>query len=330
MNDEIKEKIKNQLLSELEENAHFNNEASLLVNKVIQATGDISDELLRDILFTLATIRNRNLISAEEQQKLKNTVVGFFGLSVGSNAAITWIMESRADTVKIADPDTVSPSNLNRLVYGWDSIGKRKIDLVKERILSMHPYAEVISATNENNDAIEKFFTDTPPLSVVVDSIDSLDGKILLRKFAKDKKLPLIMATDVGDNVILDIERYDKEPSLAFFLGRAPGIEETDVATLTPQQRLHYVFQIVGFEKNSEAMLDSLASIGKTLKTWPQLGATATIAGGTIATTIKKIILGEDVKSGRYFVSLDDLLVADFNAEERKKRREEKINNLKR
>lgn len=56
-------------------------------------------------------------------------------------------------------------------------------------------------------------------------------------------------------------------------------------------------------------MLESFLDIGKNLKTWPQLGATESIAGGIITTVIKKIRLNEKIKSGRYNFSLDEMFV---------------------
>jgi len=70
-------------------------------------------------------------------------------------------------------------------------------------------------------------------------------------------------------------------------------------------------------------MLKSLLSIGKTIKTWPQLGSTATIAGGLITTLVKKMVLRERVKSGRYYFSIDKLLVYDYDSKKRKKKKEQ-------
>src|SRR5258708_23752748 len=46
---------------------------------------------LKKASFELSTARNRNLISIDEQNELRQTTVAFFGLSVGSHAALTWM-----------------------------------------------------------------------------------------------------------------------------------------------------------------------------------------------------------------------------------------------
>jgi tRNA threonylcarbamoyladenosine dehydratase len=332
----ISDKIKSELLLELWENSIFDkNSLELLEKLIIKQSNSInpydisvlevaSEEILRE----LSTIRNRNLISIDNQEKLKTTVVGFFGLSVGSHAALTWSMESRAKSIKLVDPDFVSGSNLNRLRTGWQSVGMMKTDVVKKQILEINPNCEVIATQDVSPAETEKLFTTKPNIDVIIDAIDDLSGKILLRKYARRLRIPLIMATDVGDNVILDIERYDLEPQPEFFLGRVSGIEYIDLSRLSFFERIKITFKIVGFEENSVEMLDSLLSIGKNLATWPQLGATATIAGGIITTAIKKIVTGEDVKSGRYYFSLDSLLVSGFNSQSQLHIRNEKIKTL--
>lgn len=276
----------------------------------------------KEIFYELTSARNRELITAEEQEILHNTNVGFWGLSVGSHAALTWMMQSRAKVVKIVDPDTIDATNLNRLRFGWQNLGSLKISVVKKQLLEMNPYSMVIMSRKTDSSEVVKLVTGEPFLNVVVDAIDDISGKLLLRQLCKKQKIPLISAADVGDNVVVDVERYDLEDDLQFFLGRLPGIESMDLRNMTPIEKTKLIIQLVTFDQCSEKMLQSMLAIGNTIPTWPQLGATATLAGGIITTIIKKIVLGERVYSGRYVISLDDVLVADYKSVERKSVRE--------
>lgn len=276
--------------------------------------------------FELTTARNRNLISAGEQQKLKDTVVVVFGLSVGSHAAVTWMMQSRADVIKIIDPDTVDVTNLNRLRTGWKSVGRFKVDIVKEELLSINPFASVISFKNKQPE-IEQIIDSAPGAHIIVDEIDDFEAKINLRKIAKKRKIPLISAADVGDNVIVDIERYDLDPSLVPFLGRVGNVDRINFASLTDRQKKVLIIKLVGLEHNCEKMLDSLFAIGASIVTWPQLGATAAISGGVITTAIKKIVLGENVGSGRVVVDIDGILLKETTESAGKRK---KLNQLER
>ena len=275
-----------------------------------------------DNCFDLTTARNRNLITPEEQTILRSKVVGFFGLSVGSHAALTWMMESRADKIKIVDPDIIMPTNLNRLRFGWGAVGKFKVDVVNTQLKEINPDVQVISSKETDEISVENIFQEDARLDVVIDEIDSLQGKLLLRRIAKKNKIPLISATDVGDNVFVDIEDYSKFPQPEFFLGRIPNIDEIDLNKLSLVEKRKLVIHYVGLEHNSEKMLNSLLNIGKSIITWPQLGATATISGGIVATLIKKILLSENVKSGRYYIDLEEIFVDDYNSNENISERE--------
>ncbi len=279
--------------------------------------------------FIQATSRNKNLISDDEQQRLKKTVVCFFGLSVGSHAAVTWIMESRADHIKIADPDTIEPSNLNRLRYGWDSVGKLKTAVISDQIHEMHPETVIHSLTKTDIRSVRQFILRTPRPDIIVDETDDIMAKFYFRTIAKKLRIPLICATDVGDNVLVDIERYDNPVQPKPFLGRINTEIFNRIRALSPKERMKCIIELVGLEYNSEAMLDSLLSIGKNITTWPQLGATATIAGGIVATVIKKIVLKEQIPSGRYVISLDDIFSVDFHSAVRKKKRLNKIKKIR-
>lgn len=269
----------------------------------------------------LVTSRNKHLISEKEQEKLGSTVVAFFGLSVGSNAASVWMMLSRANKIKVSDPDIITPSNLNRLRYGWREIGRLKADVVEEELQGINPYCKVYKHNNKSGKAVEKMILENPKPHIIVDCMDDLEMKVLVRNLAKKTKIPVIMATDVGDNVFLDIERYDKIPQPELFNGRVKDIENIELSTLSRVEKIKLSMNIVGLEHNAERMMESLNSIGKTIRTWPQLGSTAAVAGGLIVTTIKKIILGEKLDSGRYYLDLEQIMVSDFNSSKRKKKR---------
>ena len=338
----VTKKIEKLILEELWETAAYDNDLYNLLDKFARSdethkanktdnTTKTEDKIKfkDELFFYLSTVRNRNLITAKQQLKLKNTVVSFFGLSVGSQAALTWIMQSRAENIKIADPDYLSPSNLNRVKFGWQQVGQKKTELLAKEIQKINPQTKINSMIHTDRANVRKFIFNKPNVDLIVDAIDDLPGKIYLRRLAAEKKMPVLMCTDVGDNVMLDIERYDLNPSLTPFLGRIGADEVENYESLSDLQRKKLIIKIVGFEKNSETMLSSLHEIGDTLLTWPQLGATATLAAGVITTAIKKIILGEKIASGRYYISLDDILDSSFYNKDRVKQRKMLVKKVK-
>lgn len=274
--------------------------------------------LSHEEMIELATSRNRNIITKEEQSILRQTNVAFFGLSVGSNAVFSWTMLARPDSLVVADPDHISPSNLNRIKAPWSAVGTQKVDWIRKSIHEISPHTKIKSYTD--TDDLTKIqsicINKNARINVIVDEIDDIDAKICLRRIARKLQIPLISAIDVGDNVFLDVERYDIEKPQPF-LGRIPERQLKNIASLSPRKKRSLIFKIVGMEHNSERMLHSIMSIGKTISTWPQLGSTASIAGGLVATTIKKIRLGEKVKSGRYYIDFDELLDSSFLGKKR-------------
>lgn len=277
--------------------------------------------------FELVTSRNRNLISPPEQKSLRESTVAFFGLSVGSHAAVSWMMLSRALNIVVIDPDTVDATNLNRIIGGWDDIGRYKVDVVVDRIKMICPYCNISNFYKADKGEINSIFKGGK-IAAIVDEIDDFEDKVLLRKYAKEYKIPLVSAADVGDNVILDIERYDSEPNTQPFLGRVKNAEDIQFSKLTAKQKKKLIIQLVGFESNSERMIDSLIGIEGSIVSWPQLGSTAQISGGIIAKTLKDILIGEDIKSGRYYFDFDKMLgIVEPNVS-RKGKKINKINEL--
>jgi len=271
----------------------------------------------------LRTARNKNLITKEEQEKFYNYTVAIAGLSVGSHPALTIAMMGGAKTIKIADADVVSGPNLNRLRYDCSALDKNKAHLVASHILQLNPYGSVEmydkGVSPENMDE----FLDGA--DVVIEEVDFLPMKIMLREAAKKKGLPLIMATDNGDGVIVDIERHDLDPELQLFNGAAGDISIETLQTMAPTDMPKLATQIAGPYMVVPRMQQSILEVGKTLYSWPQLGDAATMCGPVIAYIVRRLALGEKVFSGKFDVSLDAIFDPDYHTPEAKAKREADI-----
>ena len=269
----------------------------------------------------IRTARNKNIITEEEQKKFYNFRVGIAGLSVGSHGALTLVMMGGARRIKLADPDEISGSNLNRIRYDYTKINENKTSVAAHIIYQMNPYAEIdiydkgITAENVN-----EFLSD---LDVLVEEMDNLELKILVRLKARELGIPVIMATDNGDNVIMDIERYDFEPNLEIFNGAAGHLTLEEFKKITPQDMPKLATKIAGPKVVVPRMLTSLLEVGKTLYSWPQLGDAATLSGVAIAYTVKRIALGEKVKTGKFEINLDAIFDPEYNNPVEVGRREE-------
>ena len=91
----------------------------------------------------LRTARNKHLIAKEEQDKFYDFKVGIAGLSVGSHAALTIAMMGGGRSMRIADPDEISGSNLNRIRLDYSYVGTNKCDAVARLLYQTNPYADI-------------------------------------------------------------------------------------------------------------------------------------------------------------------------------------------
>lgn len=257
----------------------------------------------------LRTNRNKNLITDDEQQRLQKATVGIAGMSVGAGIAIGLAYSGMSDHIKIADHDTLETANLNRLRESLLAVNTPKVNLAAHHIYEINPYASVeLFSEGLTAENIDNFFAN-PALSVVVDEIDDFKMKVQIRLKAKEQSIPVVMFTSLGDNILIDIERYDHDPDMPIFHGILSGVSEEILANpdISDQDIRRYSVQLVGQEYIPTKALASVAEMGKTLVGRPQLYSTIAVDGGLAPYVIRQIILNSEPASGRYFVKFGDL-----------------------
>jgi molybdopterin/thiamine biosynthesis adenylyltransferase len=260
----------------------------------------------------IRTARNRNIITKEEQAKLYDLTVAYAGMSVGSHGALTFALMGGARHVKIADPDEVSPSNLNRIRFDFLDLGRKKVDLVREYIYQLNPYAEIEvydSGVNEEN--LDAFLKGA---DVFVEETDDLEIKIRLRLAARERGIPVVMATDNGDNIIVEVERFDLDKTKPLFNGVIGDVNLEMFKSFTPSDLPKLATKIAGPQFVTERMMSSLLQVGRELYSWPQLGDAATLSGVAIAYILKRLALGQSVNEKKCEISLDALIDPEHHA----------------
>ncbi|MFA5954337.1 MAG: ThiF family adenylyltransferase [Patescibacteria group bacterium] len=265
---------------------------------------------------TVRTARNRNLITEAEQKKFYNTVVGIAGLSVGNSVALAIVLQGGARHIRLADHDALALSNTNRVRAGVADLGLPKVEMTARQIYLLNPYATVeLFPDGITKDNIAAFFEGPPKLDVVIDEVDNLAVKYLIREQAKKHRLPIVMAADNGDNAVVDIERYDQNPDLAFFQGRLGDVTYEELLSLDKFGIGKMITKHVGPENVTERMQQSLLEMGKTIVSWPQLGGAALLNGAAVAYAVRKIIIDEPLEDNRALISLDEKLIPTYNSE---------------
>jgi molybdopterin/thiamine biosynthesis adenylyltransferase len=251
------------------------------------------------------TARNRNLITEEEQRKFYDATIGIAGLSVGNSVALAIALQGGARHMKLADHDTLELSNLNRIRAGIDMLGLPKVEITARQIYLLNPYAELElfpEGLTESN--VGPFLEGC---DVMMDEFDHFPMKRLLRDEAKKRRIPIVMAADNADAGVVDIERYDIEPDLEPFHGRVRMSYE-ELTKLDKKGIGKAIAEMIGMENHTERMLSSLAELGKSLVSWPQLGGTALLNGAAAAYCARQIAIGGSLTDNRAILSLEESL----------------------
>ena len=262
--------------------------------------------------YKVRTARNRNLITEEEQDNFYHSHIGIIGLSIGHSIALTLTMEGGGRHIKLVDFDSLALSNLNRIRTGINNLGLKKTEIAAREIYAINPYAEIeVFGKGLTRDNLLDFFQN---LDIVVDEMDDFPMKVLIREYAKKKRIPVITAIDNGDSGVIDIERYDLNPKTEFFHGRIGKTNYKELLQLDKRGIGRKLAQLVGIENHTERMLNSLIAIGKTIVSWPQLGGTALINGAAVAYCVRRILNNQPLERNRAIISLDEKLIPNFNS----------------
>lgn len=255
--------------------------------------------------YIVRTARNRELVSTEEQKLFYNAKIGIAGLSVGYGIVETLGLMGGANTLRLADHDVLALSNLNRVSAGVTQLGVPKVYVAARRMYELNPYATVtIFSEGINKKNVERFCNGGDILDMVIDEVDEMSVKYLLREMARKYKIPVVMAADVGERSVVDVERHDVQKT-PFFNGRLGDVQYEDLTDLSKEETGKLIVKLVGAENLSGRLSSSMEEIGKTIVSWPQLGGTVNVNSAVVSYLVRKIICQENIESGRRIISLD-------------------------
>jgi molybdopterin/thiamine biosynthesis adenylyltransferase len=245
--------------------------------------------------------RNRNRITAEEQVRLGALRIGVAGLSVGHVIAHTLAAQGMCGELRLADFDRMELSNLNRVPATVLDLGLNKAEVAARRIAELDPYLLVrVLDVGLTADTVDEFIDG---LDVVVEECDSLDMKASLREGARARRIPVLMAT--SDRGLLDVERFDLQPQRPILHGLLGDLDFARLHGMTSQEKVPHMLRFLEAEQLSPRILASAIEIDHTLSTWPQVSGDVVLGATAIAEAVRRIGLGEDLRSGRTRIDVD-------------------------
>ena len=141
------------------------------------------------------------LIGEEKLKQLQHQRVIVFGVGGVGGYVVEALVRSGIEHLTIVDNDEVSLTNLNRQIIATSkTIGKKKVQVMKERILSINPACHV--------ETLEMFYlpktADTIDLTqydYVIDAIDTITAKIELALRCEKAHIPLISSMGTGNKM---------------------------------------------------------------------------------------------------------------------------------
>lgn len=144
--------------------------------------------------------RTINLIGIENYNKLKKLKILLVGIGGVGSFVFESLIRIGIENITIIDYDTVSLSNINRqLVATKKTLGKRKIDVAKDHVKEINENINLklldVKLTKDNINILEDNY------DYIIDACDSLEAKISLIKFAKEKNIKIISSMGMGNRV---------------------------------------------------------------------------------------------------------------------------------
>lgn len=145
--------------------------------------------------------RTQLLLGEEAMEKLKQAKVAVFGIGGVGGYVIEALVRSGIGSFVLVDDDKVCLTNINRQIIATrKTVGKYKVEVMKDRILEINPEAEVemhkcfyLPETAEDFNFNEYDY--------IVDAVDTVTAKLELVMRAKEAGVPVISCMGAGNKL---------------------------------------------------------------------------------------------------------------------------------
>lgn len=145
--------------------------------------------------------RTELLLGKQAMETLKNARVAVFGIGGVGGHTVEALARSGVGAFDLIDDDIVCLSNLNRQIIATrQTIGKNKVDVMKQRILDINPEAKVYTHQCFFLPETKEQF-DFANYSYVVDAVDTVTAKLELVMQAEAAGVPIISCMGAGNKL---------------------------------------------------------------------------------------------------------------------------------
>lgn len=256
----------------------------------------------------------------EIRSRFDQATIGFIGVSVGGNILEGVMREIRPKKVKIADPDWVELTNLNRFERGslrhlvqpksirsdpknpYDIPRLNKAEAIAHELHLVDPYAEIfVYHDGIHSGNIKQFILgdgkSEPGVDILVEECDDFRLKIDVRDFSRKYKIPVLMISDFGHQIQIQFQDFRHKPQqpLGHLVSDENLLERLDVALTSGKRedRFDFVRALCGSDFEKDEFGEWVKGRGEQpTSSLPQSGATAMVSGGLGGKLLAFYLLG--------------------------------------
>ena len=141
------------------------------------------------------------MVGEDGIEKLRNSRVIVFGVGGVGSYTVEALARSGVGHIAMVDFDEISESNINRQLHSLRStIGKSKIDVMKDRILDINPDCKVELVKRLVYDDVDEVLGNNK-YDFVVDAIDVIGSKINLIEYCVKNEINIISSMGFGNKM---------------------------------------------------------------------------------------------------------------------------------
>lgn len=145
--------------------------------------------------------RTELLIGKEGLNKLSQAKVAIFGIGGVGTFVAEGLARSGVAKFVLVDDDDICLTNINRQIHALRStVGRSKVEVMKERILDINPKAEVVTYQKlYTSETAEELLDES--YDYVVDAIDMVSSKLDMIERCYKRNIPIMSSMGAGNKL---------------------------------------------------------------------------------------------------------------------------------
>lgn len=162
--------------------------------------------------------RLKILIGRENLAKIQSQTILVIGIGGVGGYLVDSLVRSGISNIIIVDPDLIDETNLNRQILAlYSTIGRKKVDVMKERIRDINPNVVVTCYDCFFNEETKDKILDQK-IDYIVDCCDLLESKKLIIREALKRKISFISSMGTANKIdpskleIVEIRKTYNDP----------------------------------------------------------------------------------------------------------------------